>query len=111
MTAVANTVLKTIDTPEFLSQVNARGEQLVTGLEQLCQRYSHIGVRSQGLLVALQLKDHSAAQIAQPCSKHGFLLNAPRPDSLRFMPSLRVTETEIASALLMLDNAMSAAHA
>ena len=35
--------------------------------------------------------------------EHGLLVNAPRPDSLRFMPALNVTLGEVDSMLEILD--------
>ena len=33
---------------------------------------------------------------------HGLLINAPRPDTLRFMPALNVTRDEIDQMLVLL---------
>jgi acetylornithine/N-succinyldiaminopimelate aminotransferase len=37
----------------------------------------------------------------------GLLLNAPRPDLLRFMPALNVTTAEIDQMIAMLDEVMT----
>jgi acetylornithine/N-succinyldiaminopimelate aminotransferase len=40
---------------------------------------------------------------------HGLLLNAPRPDSLRFMPALNVTREEIDEMLDLLEMSLERA--
>ncbi len=47
-----------------------------------------------------------AAQALEPV---GLLLNAPRPDVLRFMPALNVGADEIAQMAALLDRAVAAA--
>jgi acetylornithine/N-succinyldiaminopimelate aminotransferase len=44
-----------------------------------------------------------AASIVAQAFDDGVLLNAPRPDTLRFMPALNVTREEIAAMIDCLD--------
>jgi acetylornithine/N-succinyldiaminopimelate aminotransferase len=37
---------------------------------------------------------------------HGLLINAPRPDTLRFMPALNVTRDEIDRMLALLESVL-----
>ena len=60
-------------------------------------------VRGRGLLLALDLKIPIAASIVAQAFEDGVLLNAPRPDALRFMPALNVTREEIALMIECLD--------
>ena len=106
MTAVANTVVNIVNTPEFLGTVIQRGEQLKVGLTQLVEQHGYLEVRGAGLLLAIKLQHDNAATIAQTCFDQGLLINAPRADTLRLMLSLRVSETEISSALVTLNAAM-----
>jgi acetylornithine/N-succinyldiaminopimelate aminotransferase len=50
------------------------------------------------------LKTHgvNATDIVQKAMDAGLLLNAPRPDTLRFMPALTLTEKEIDQAMEIL---------
>lgn len=52
-------------------------------------------VRGRGLLLALDLKQEIADTLVAQAQADGLLLNAPRPDTLRFMPALNVGEEEI----------------
>ena len=47
------------------------------------------------LLLALALRGQDARKVAQTALDLGLLINAPRPDSLRFMPALTVSREEI----------------
>ena len=52
-------------------------------------------VRGKGLLLAMGLGSDGGARIVEEAFARGLLLNSPRPDSLRFMPALTVSEEEI----------------
>ena len=52
-------------------------------------------MRGRGLLLALELKGTTRRKVARSAMDRGLLLNAPRPDTLRFMPALNVTRNEI----------------
>jgi acetylornithine/N-succinyldiaminopimelate aminotransferase len=54
------------------------------------------------LLQALELKAQDAKKVAAAALDHGLLVNAPRPDTLRFMPALTVSREEIDEMLTIL---------
>ena len=60
-------------------------------------------IRGEGLLLAIAFDDDIAAQMLQSCLERGLLVNALKPNMLRFMPPLIVTEKEIDTALTILD--------
>jgi acetylornithine/N-succinyldiaminopimelate aminotransferase len=102
MTAVGGAVMDTILAPGFLDGVNTTGDYLQTGLASLSRRY-HLGaVRGRGLLVALDLNQAVADEIVDRARDAGLLLNAPRPQVLRFMPALNVSREEIDTMLTIL---------
>ena len=47
------------------------------------------------MLLALALGRGEAAEGRREARERGLLINAPRPDSLRFMPALTVSRDEI----------------
>lgn len=65
------------------------------GLSDLSARHALGEVSGRGLLVALDLKQDIASKITEHALGTGLLLNAPRPNLLRFMPALNVSEAEI----------------
>jgi acetylornithine/N-succinyldiaminopimelate aminotransferase len=63
-------------------------------------------VRGAGLLLAVGLHRPVGEQVVERARQRGLLLNAPRPNALRLMPSLRVSEAEIAEMLVRLSAAL-----
>jgi acetylornithine/N-succinyldiaminopimelate aminotransferase len=95
MAAVGCAVLETVLAPGFLDTVTETGAYLAARLRALSAELGHSEVRGRGLLLALALKDLDAGKVVQAALDRGLLINAPRPDSLRFMPSLTVSRDEI----------------
>ena len=102
MAAVGCAVLETVLAPGFLDTVAATGEYLAARLRALSAELGHGEVRGRGLLLALALKDLDAGKVVQAALDRGLLINAPRPDSLRFMPSLTVSRDEIDQMMALL---------
>ena len=103
MAAVGCAVLETMLQPGFLEQVCDRGTQLAEGLRRLSTKYGLGEVRGSGLLLALELPAGNAEAIAEAAREQGLLINAARPDTLRFMPALNVSADEVDTCLTMLD--------
>ena len=91
--------------PGFLPHVVAVGNHLSQRLIELVSEFGLSHERGLGLLRALDLGSDIAAALvtyardrleSHPGWEHrGLLLNAPRPNLLRFMPALTVTPAEI----------------
>jgi acetylornithine/N-succinyldiaminopimelate aminotransferase len=105
--AVGLAVLRALDTPGFLAQVERAGEHFAAGLRALSARHGLGQVRGQGLLWALQLPSPVGASIVSEACARGLLVNSPRPDWLRFMPALNVTHAELDECLKLLDTVLS----
>ena len=60
-----------------------------------------------GLLVGLEMSDERSAGVVAEALDNGLLLNAVRPNMLRFMPPLNVSEEEIDEAVAILDAAFA----
>ena len=95
MAAVGSAVVETVKQPEFLQMVAANGAYLADRLRALAADRGHGEVRGRGLLLALELKGLDSKKVAAAALDHGLLINAPRPDTLRFMPALTVSTDEI----------------
>jgi len=91
---------------QFLAAVELAGGHLTQRLSALARRHQLGGVRGRGLLQALDLGDAIAAELVAATFEAGLLLNAPRPDTLRFMPALTVTQAEIDVMIEMLGAAL-----
>jgi acetylornithine/N-succinyldiaminopimelate aminotransferase len=106
MAAIGAAVVETVGRPEFLAAVTATGDYLAQQLRDLSAALGHGEVRGRGLLLALELKGLDAGKVARSALDHGLLINAPRPDTLRFMPALNVTRDEIERMLELLEAAL-----
>lgn len=111
--AAALATIEVLTEPGFLDNVQARGEQLRTGLRELARHDRGIlDVRGSGLMVGVQFNDAGrVGAIQKHCLEEGHLLlmNAGTyGTTLRWMPPLVVSETEIATALAAFGAAVKA---
>ena len=98
MTAVGISVIEQLLAPRFLDSVKTKGELLKSELLKLSTEFSLEGERGEGLLRALMLGQDIGAklvELARDRSPEGLLINSPRPNLLRFMPALNVSNDEI----------------
>jgi acetylornithine/N-succinyldiaminopimelate aminotransferase len=105
-TAVGCAVMEEIAKPGFLAGATATGAYLAGRLTELSQKHKCGQVRGRGLLLALDLRREIGPQVAAQALQRGLLLNAPRTDTLRFMPALTVTEREIDHMIAVLDEVL-----
>jgi acetylornithine/N-succinyldiaminopimelate aminotransferase len=103
MCAAGLAVLEQVGKPDFLKSVTDAGLYFESELQRISARHGLGEVRGRGLLLALDLGHPIAASIVAQAFEDGVLLNAPRPDTLRFMPALNVTREEIAGMIDALD--------
>lgn len=114
MTAAGVAVFDALTAPGFMDEVNARAQQLSQGLLALSAKWGMKGERGEGLLRALLLdRDDGGAIVdaARDWAPEGMLLNAPRPNLLRFMPALNVTADEVELMLKRLDEVIAQVRA
>ena len=71
------------------------GEKIQNRLADLCTTHAITNVRGMGLLIAFDLERTSGTDLVSACLKDGLIINAPKPKSVRLMPPLVVTESEI----------------
>jgi acetylornithine/N-succinyldiaminopimelate aminotransferase len=98
MTAVGISVIEQLLAPGFLSEVKRKGELLKTELLALSSEFHMEGERGEGLLRALMLGKDVGGKLVELARDHapeGLLINSPRPNLLRFMPALNVSDDEI----------------
>jgi acetylornithine/succinyldiaminopimelate/putrescine aminotransferase len=77
-------------------------------LEDLKVRFDFITeVRGRGLLQAIGFNDNIADNIVMSCLEKGLLVNRVKPNALRFMPPLIITEKEVDQAIKILEEALA----
>ena len=109
MTAVGLAVLKELLKPGFMQNAKNQGAYLRSQLEKLSAEHGLQGERGEGLLRALKLTKEIGPKIvdaARELEPVGLLVNSPRPDLLRFMPALTVTNAEIDQMILLLSDVL-----
>ena len=107
MCAAGLAVLQHVSAPTFLKSVTDTGLYLEGELQRLSVRHGLGEVRGRGLLLALDLKMPIAASVVGQAFEQGVLLNAPKPDTLRFMPALNVAREEVALMIDCLDGVLT----
>jgi acetylornithine/N-succinyldiaminopimelate aminotransferase len=107
MAAVGCAVIDAITEPGFLARVTQAGAVLTRHLQALSLRHHCGDIRGKGLLLALDLRRPIGPAVVQKALELGLLINAPRPDTLRFMPALNVSDAEIAQMAEILDGALA----
>jgi acetylornithine/N-succinyldiaminopimelate aminotransferase len=105
MAAVGLAVVDAVCCEDFLAAVRAKSQRLAEGLQPLVNDGLLLSERGAGLLRAAVLPQDNAAEVvkaARELAPVGLLLNAPRPNLLRFMPALTVSDEEVTLALRLM---------
>ena len=106
-TAAAYAGTKFLIENDIPGHARAMGEHLQRRLNELKSRYSFVkDVRGKGLLVAMEFESDIAGQLLTHANGGGLLLNAVKPNAIRFMPPLNVTAEEIDQAMSLLGDAL-----
>jgi acetylornithine/succinyldiaminopimelate/putrescine aminotransferase len=97
ITAAANAVLDVVDDAQLLVEVTDSGETLAEGLREL----GLAGVRGRGLMLGFEVPD-APGVARQLLLEHRLVTNATGPTTIRLLPPLTVSATEIDEALARL---------
>jgi predicted acetylornithine/succinylornithine family transaminase len=107
-TAAGTYVMQQLIDGGVMDNVTARSDQLTQRLESLADRSDAVeGQRGKGLLRALVLSEEIAGAVALEAMERGLFVNAVRPNAIRFMPALTVTEDEIDRAVAIVEDALA----
>lgn len=108
--AAGNAVLDVVLEPGFMENVQARGEELKTGLQGIVEKHPKMltDVRGRGLMLGIKCTEHLVnGDLVTKAMSHG-LLSVPAGDNVvRFVPPLVITSEQIAEAVKKLDTAVS----
>ncbi len=108
-TAAANAAVRFMVEEDVPAHALKVGQYLQQKLEGLKAKYEGVivDVRGRGLLLALQFRDTISAKLVSACNVKGLLLNPVRPDAIRFMPPLIITEAEVDEAIARLESGLT----
>ncbi|MCQ9353162.1 acetylornithine transaminase [Corynebacterium sp. 153RC1] len=101
--AAAGVVLEEL-TPEFLAEVQRKGEKLRKALEALPEVQQ---VRGRGLMLGVVLHNPVAKQAVSTALENGLILNAPSEQVLRLTPPLVITDAELEDAVQRIANVLT----
>jgi acetylornithine/N-succinyldiaminopimelate aminotransferase len=108
MMAAGIAVFKELTKPGFLAKVAEKGIYLQTKLAALSAKFGLGEVRGRGLLMALDLKEEIGPKIVEEALNRGLLINSPRKNTLRFMPALNVSRSEINQMTAIVESILAA---
>jgi acetylornithine/N-succinyldiaminopimelate aminotransferase len=97
--SAARATLAVMEVEDVPTRAIAAGARLRSGLERLP---GVMAVRGEGLLLAAVLVDDIAGPACAEALRGGLVINAPRPNVLRFAPSLLVSDADIDRAVASL---------
>ncbi len=95
-------VLEEILDKNLVEQSQKMGKFIKSQLAELSEHYEISNIRGEGLLIAFDLLETEGVDLVNNCLKKGLLINSPKKMSIRLMPPLIVTKTEIREMLLVL---------
>jgi acetylornithine/N-succinyldiaminopimelate aminotransferase len=96
-------VLDEIESRDLLAACRERSEQMVAGL---CALSGVTEVRGRGLLLAARVDGERAGSVTDRAMDAGLIVNAVRPDAVRFAPPLTITADEVDLAVEMFAGAL-----
>ncbi|MDD5604324.1 MAG: aspartate aminotransferase family protein [Dehalococcoidales bacterium] len=83
------------------------GRLFCQGLDSLVQHYDIVSShRGMGLLQALQFEKDIADELVLKCLNNGLLINRLKPNAIRIMPSLIITQEEVEKGLGLLEKSI-----
>ena len=92
------------------SAARRASDRLVSRLRSMEDRLDVVNeVRGRGLLIAVQFTRDCSADVVDACRRRGLLANNVRPNAIRLMPPLNVSDDEIDRACDILEEAIAAA--
>ena len=103
--AAANATIAEIESRDLLTNTRERGAQLTNALEAV---NGVVDVRGKGLLLAAVLETDIAADVVAGCMARGLVLNAVRPNAIRWTPPLIIEAAHIDSAAGIFAEALGA---
>ncbi len=110
--AVANATVRHILREDIPAQAAAKGERLMNDLRALQDRHPVISeVRGQGLLVAVEFSSDIGPALVAAIRERGMLCNVVKPNTLRLVPPLTVSDDELTEAVGIIDAALDSVSA
>jgi acetylornithine/N-succinyldiaminopimelate aminotransferase len=102
--AASYAALQYIINNDIPQRVRALGQYFSDGLIRLKEKFGFItAIRGTGLLLAITFNSDIGEELVMACLDRGLLVNKVKPDALRFMPPLIITEEDIDEGLKIME--------
>ncbi|MBF0613295.1 MAG: aminotransferase class III-fold pyridoxal phosphate-dependent enzyme, partial [Magnetococcales bacterium] len=102
VSAAALAHLDLLENSGVLEQVTEKGQYLLEKLTEIASRHKLVkAVRGKGLMLAVELND-SAQDVAAVCLSRGLLVSCQKGTTIRLLPPLVVSRTEMDEGLEIL---------
>jgi acetylornithine aminotransferase len=107
---LAHYIVSRLSDPDLQESVRSKSEIFVKHLKKLQAKYPNLAteIRGRGLILALQLSQ-DPTPVVTAARERGLLVITAGTNTLRFLPSLTITEEEIEEGFRTLDEAMRVA--
>lgn len=105
---LAHYMVTKLSEPALQESVKAKSQVFKTGLAKLQDKFPDLvkEIRGRGLILGLQLTE-DPAPIVKAARERGLLVITAGTNTLRFVPSLAITDEEIGAGLEMLEQAIA----
>ena len=106
--AVGYATMKYLIDNDIAGNADRVGQYLIQKLNELKKKRSIItDVRGKGLLVAVEFNGEIGQDILMSCLEKGLLVNKVKPNAIRLMPPLIISEKDVDKAVGILDKVLS----
>ena len=106
--ATAYATVKYVIDNDIAGNAKKVGQYLMKALIILKSKYPFVTeVRGRGLLLAMEFSSDIGGDAVNACLERGLLVNRVKPNAVRFIPPLIISEREVDEAIDILDKALS----
>ncbi len=107
--SVVSTVVREISHPKFLKSVNATGETLRKGLEDIARKTNRLSnIRGMGMMLAADYEGGNVKDLVKACLKEGLIILSCGKNSLRIVPPLILSKKDAKKGLSILHAVLDA---
>ena len=111
-TAAGHATVRHVIDEDLPGKARKASDRLMNRLRSMEDRFEVVNeVRGRGLLIAVGFTRDCSAEVVDACRQRGLLANNVRPNAIRLMPPLNVSDDEIDRACDILEEAIQAATA
>jgi len=105
--AVGYAVMKYVLEKDIPAHAASVGRYMRGKLEALKDKYNCVTtVRGNGLMMAIVLNNDISAEVVNDCLAEGLLLNNVKPNTIRFVPPLIITERDVDTMTAILEGVL-----